>query len=364
MSLRSLWTAFDEVVTKVQFGGAERTELYRSLALLLDNNVQISDALHELYLAYSDDEKRPGEPLAVVTKECHQAYANGRKLHEALKRWVPHQEAALLEAGETTGSLSNALRDAIMAITYNQRIKSALLVATLYPGFLNAIACLLLWIISNKLVPKMAQLSDPDTWEGVGYALFVISDVTTNYGVYVIGALITLLVAISFSLPRWTGDLRIYADRAPIYSTYRLVHGATFLLNVSVMIRAGIPIHDALLQLAKGAPPWLYQRISFAAYGTKQGANLGVALQRAGQDFPDKKAVRFLKILATRSGFEEALHNYSQEWLETSIRRVEATSRLSLIFSACLMAALMVTVVVGTYDMQVAIEQSVDSRSR
>jgi type II secretory pathway component PulF len=363
MSLKSLWSSIDEFVTKARFGSRERIDLYQSLALLLDNNVQISDALYELYLVYSDEEKKPGEPLAMVTKECHQAYANGRKLYQALKRWAPHQEVALLEAGEATGALAKALRDAIMAIGYKERIKSAVVVATLYPGFLNSIACVLLWIIANKLVPKMAQLSDPSTWEGVGYSLYVIADVTTNYGAYLVAGTIVLLILIFYSLPRWKGDLRVYADRAPIYSTYRMLHGSTFLLNVSVMIRAGIPMHEALVQLAKGAPPWLYQRIAFAAYGTKQGANLGIALHRAGQNFPDKRAVQFLKILATRSGFEEALHNFSREWLETSIRRVEATAKLTLLFSACLMAALMVVVVVGTYDMQMAIERSVDART-
>lgn len=363
MNLKSLWTSFDEFVTRAQFGAAQRTELYRSIALLLDNGVRLDDALYELFNVFSDEQQRKGEPLAVVCMECYQALANGQKLSQALKRWAPHQEVTLLAAGEQSGALSQALKDAIRTIAYKQRITAAVLSATLYPAFLYTIAGVLLWVISTLLVPKMAKLSDPDTWEGVGYALNIIAWSASNFGIYAVIALLAVLAAIFYSLPRLTGEIRIWLDRAPIYTTYRVLHGSTFLLNVSVMIRAGIPLHDTLLLLGKGAQPWLYERISAAIYGTRQGGNLGVALDRAGHRFPDKRAVQFLKILASRDGFEDAINNYSQEWLEQCIRQVENSAKLSLIISAGFMAGLMALVVLGTFDMQTALEQSVNART-
>jgi type II secretory pathway component PulF len=363
VNLRNLWIGFDEFVTRAQIGASKRIEFYRSVALLLDNGVQLNEALYELFVVYSDDKKRVGEPMAVLCLECHRALSNGDKLSDALRRWAPHQEVTLVAAGEQSGALSQALKDAVRTIGYKQRIRTAVLTATLYPAFLYSIAGVLLWVIATLLVPKMAQLSDPETWEGVGYALNILAWSASTFGVYFVVGLFILLTAVFYSLPRLTGELRIVLDRAPIYTTYRILHGSTFLLNVSVMVRAGIPLHDTLLLLAKGSPPWLYERIAAAIYGTRQGGNLGVALDRAGHRFPDKQAVQFLKILASRDGFEDSISNFSQEWLEQCIKKVENSAKLSLIISAAFMAGLMAIVVLGTFDMQTALEQSVNART-
>lgn len=363
MMLKTLWSLFDEWLTKVRFGAGSRIELYRSIALLLENNVPLNAGLLELHNVFSDDRKNTGEPLAIVALECFQATSNGRKLSQALSRWAPHQEVTLIAAGEQSGALANSLKDAIRMISYKQRINAAVLSATIYPSFLYSLAGLLLWVIATILVPKMAKLSDPDTWEGIGYLLSVISWAVTNFGIYLIVAIVGILVAVFFSLPRLTGEIRIFLDRAPIYTTYRVLHGSAFLLNVSVMIRAGIQLHDALLMLHQDAEPWLKERIGAAILGTRQGGNLGVALDRAGHRFPDKRAVQYLKILASREGFDEAINKFSQDWVEQCIKRVEQSAALSLIISAAFMAGLMALVVLGTLDMQDALDRSVSART-
>ncbi|MEB0222039.1 type II secretion system F family protein [Pseudomonas sp. AB12(2023)] len=363
MNLRAILSNVDEFVIRVQFTSRTRIEFYRSIALLLDNNVLLNEALIELYNVFSEDGKKKSDALAVVALECHRGMSNGLKLSEALKRWVPHQEATLIAAGEKSGALSQALKDAIRTIIYKQRIVSAVLGATLYPSFLYTLAGVLLWVISALLVPKMAKISDPETWEGVGQILYLVASATTSFGIYTLVGLVLLIIFIFLSLPRWTGDMRVFMDRWPIYTTYRVLHGSTFLLNVSVMIRAGIPLLDALLLLSKGGSPWLKERIDAAIYGTRQGGNLGVALDRAGHRFPEKRAVQFLKILASRDGFEDAINNFSMEWLEQCIKRVEASAALSLIISSAFMAGLMALVVLGTFDMQDALDRSVGSRA-
>ncbi|NWC89942.1 type II secretion system F family protein [Pseudomonas reactans] len=363
MMLKTLWNSFDDGLTKFRFGSGSRIELYRSIALLLENNVALNDGLLELHNVFSDDQKNPGEPLAIVTLECFQAVSNGRKLHQALSRWAPHQEVTLIGSGETSGALATSLKDAIRMISYKQRIKTAVLSATIYPAFLYSLAGILLWVIATILVPKMAKLSDPDTWEGVGYVLSVLSWAVTNFGAYLLAMIVGLLLAVFLSLPRLKGDVRVFFDRAPIYTTYRVLHGSAFLLNVSVMIRSGMLLHDALLLLHQDAQPWLKERIGAAILGTRQGANLGVALDRAGHRFPDKRAIQYLKILASRDGFDEAINRFSQDWVEQCIKRVEQSASISLIISAAIMAGLMALVVLGTLDMQDAIDRSVSART-
>ncbi|MNJ62758.1 Bacterial type II secretion system protein F domain protein [compost metagenome] len=129
------------------------------------------------------------------------------------------------------------------------------------------------------------------------------------------------------------------------------------------MIRAGIQLHDALLLLHEDSEPWLKERIGAAILGTRQGGNLGVALDRAGHRFPDKRSVQYLKILASREGFDEAINRFSQDWVEQCIKTVEQSAKLSLIISMALMAGLMALVALGTLDMQDALDRSVSART-
>jgi type II secretory pathway component PulF len=356
------WEGFEEWIVRYQFGGGTRIEFYETLSLMLENNVLLSDALHELYMVWSDKGRKPSEGLALIAKKCHTEVANGKTLGQALEKWVPSQEVSLINAGERSGGLVQAFADAIRIIQAGQRIKSAILSATVYPAVLMSITGLLLWIIATKMVPKMALMSNPDNWPGAAYALHIISDIVTDYGLAIVISIIVLLSLISYSLPRLTGSIRIFLDRTPIYSTYRMLHGSTFLLNIAVMLRANVLLKDALQLISDNANPWMKERVMAAHYGISIGGNLGVALDRAGHRFPDKKAVQILMVLAARKGFEEALNRYSERWLEQSIKNVEKTASLCLVISISIIAMLMGLVVTGTTQMQQSIEQEVSSQ--
>ena len=356
------WESIEERIVRAQFSGNNRIEFYETLSLLLENNVLLSDALDELYMVWSDKGRKPSEALAIIAKKCFIAVSNGKTLGQALDHWVPSQEVSLITAGERSGGLVQAFADAIRIIKAGMRIKSAIISATIYPAMLMSITGLLLWIIATKMVPKMALMSNPDNWPGAAYALHIISYIVTNYGMAIIIGLVILLVLIIYSLPRLTGSVRVTLDRMPIYSTYRALYGSTFLLNIAVMLRANVLLKDALEVIAEKANPWLKERVNAAHYGIGIGGNLGVSLDRAGHRFPDKKAVQILMILASRKGFEEALNNFSERWLEQSIKNVEKTASLSLVVSITIIAVLMGLVVVGTTEMQQAIEQEVGSQ--
>lgn len=356
------WESFEEYVVKLQFGASSRIEFYETLSLLLENNVLLSDALNELNMVWSDNGRNPGECLAVIARKCLYEVSNGMSLGKALERWSPNQEVSLINAGEKSGNLVQAFFDAIRVITAGQRIKSAILSATVYPSVLLSITMLLLWVIATKMVPKMALMSNPENWEGAAYLLHIISQVVTNYGLIILVVFLSTLTGIFYSLPRMTGTLRIFLDKLPIYSTYRMLHGSTFLLNISVMLRANVLLKDALQLISGNATPWLKERVDAAHYGIGIGGNLGVALNRAGHNFPDKRAVQILMILSARSGFELALNKYSERWLEQSIKKVEKMASLSLIISITIIAMLMGLVVTGTSQMQQSIEQEVNSQ--
>ena len=339
--------------------GGMRIDFYEGLRNLVENGLGTKDAIKELNNIWSYGGKKPGETLAVVTRDLLEQIANGTPLSRALSRWVPYEEASLLAAGEQS-DVAQSFDDIVKVITAKQQILGAVASAVVYPAFLCVPLAILLWMVSTQMIPAMARVSSPESWTGAAFALYQLAEFVTSYGLAVVLMLAGLVAAFVFSLPRWTGSVRALFDRGPFYSTYRMVHGSTFLLNMSVMMRANIQEANALDMLGEYANPWLKERTRSARHGIAMGNNIGVALEDAGHDFPDKKAIQFIKILAARKGFSQALNKYSERWLQTSIKRIKRMATISLSVAILLLGGVMALVVVGSQDIQSNFEQSMD----
>lgn len=344
----------------IRHSGATRIGFYEGFQNLVENGISTNDSLKELNKIWSYGGKKPDEPLAMMTRDLMVQLSNGTPLSRALSRWVPYEEASLLAAGEQGAKLVQACDDIVRVITAKQQIVGAVASAVVYPAFLSIPLSMLLWMVATKMIPPMARVSSPESWTGAAQVLYQLSNFVTGYGAISVVVLFALIAAFVMSLSRWTGSARMIFDKGPLYSTYRMVHGSTFLLNLAVMMRANIAPYAALEMLGEYANPWLKERIRGALYGIRMGSNLGVALDDAGHNFPDKKAIQFIRILAAREGFESAINNYSERWLKTSIKRIQYMAKVSFTIALLLLGSVMALVVVGTQDMQNNFEQSMN----
>lgn len=161
MQLHDLMARLDLAVIRLQFYGAVRMELYEALSLLLENRVLLDVALKDMYKIYSENGKKPKRALAAVTYDCYREVADGKPLSKALSKWVPYQEYTLIAAGERSGDLKSSFDNCGKIITAKQDILGAILLATVYPTFLMAMVCVMLVMVSTKLVPKLARLPTP-----------------------------------------------------------------------------------------------------------------------------------------------------------------------------------------------------------
>ncbi|MBA6068116.1 type II secretion system F family protein [Pseudomonas mosselii] len=347
-----------------KFSAGSRTTFYEGLQVLVENGISVNDSLKELYDVWSIQGRKPDKPLALVANDLMTQLTSGEPLSKALSRWVPYEEASLFAAGEQSSRLSGAIEEIIRTIKSKQQIVGAVFGAVAYPSFLMVPMVFLLWMISHELVPSMARFENPENWQGAGWLLYQVSNFVTGYGLFALLSLIVAIVLLVYSLPRWTGRARAYADRMPFFAMYRMVHGSTFLLNLAVLMRANIAPYQALEMLAEYASPWLKERIKATQYGIRMGSNIGVAFDDAGYNFPDKKAIQFVRILASRDGFDKALNNYAQRWLLEGIKRLQLSARISFILSILFIGSLMGLVVMGTQDMQGSIDNSTQQTRR
>lgn len=353
------WSALLESWYSKQFGGTERIQFYESMVALLENAVTVDEALKEVGGIYSDGGKHRNHPIALACSGIGMSVRNGKPLAEACRAWMPYQEMAIIGAGERSGNLPQAFYDCIRIIEARQRIVSLILTTTLYPSLLWALMAYLLHIIATRMVPAMARTSNPEGWTGASAFLYGIANFVNHWGLVSLISFVLLLVVVVVTLPYFCGPLRVRLERLPPWSIYKALHGSTFLLNISVMLRSNINQIEALDALMLNAKPWLRERLVAARYGVRMGKNFGMALKLAGHEFPDKMAVQFLCVLATRKGFSDAIHRFSNRWLESSLRNVERYSKGILLFSSMAMGILMILVLVGTYSMQATVTTTI-----
>lgn len=341
-----------------QLDDAGRSRLYRTLAMLLDNRVLLAEALREMWGVHSDDGKKPNVVMARFLMDARDAVDEGRSLSTAIRRWASAEEAALLSSAERTGDWRGALDDAMRLIAAKRGILSAVVGGMAYPLMLFATLAFVLHIIAHKLAPAIAAALPGAEWTGVTWLMFVVADMATRFGVWFLIAASVLGTAVLISLPRLTGNWRYRLERIPPYSIYRVMQGAPFMIAIAVMLRARIKLLDALNLLGDHASAYMRERIDAIRRGIARGDNLGVAMADADYDFPDKEAIRFIRLLASRDGFDGALLNYAEDWMANAVSRVQMTMRVVGIVAMLAVAGVIGMVTTASFAIQNTIQAS------
>ncbi|MBF22308.1 MAG: secretion system protein F [Pusillimonas sp.] len=350
---------FELKLNKWLFSGNLRIELYETISLLLENGVVLSKAIKDIYLIESENGKKPKAVRALVLNSLRRGIERGQSLSSAMASWVPNQEVALIKAGETSGNLSAALKECAIIIRAKQDISGSVIGGVLYPLAILSVLIVLLYQIATRMVPQFARITPEETWTGASWVLAQIAYFVVNWGLVSLVSLLLFMVWVIWSLPNlYRPRIRIWLDQIPPWSIYRALHGSTFLLNISVMLKAGVRLQDVLILMARTGSPWVRSRIGAALEGINSGENLGEALQRTGYKFPDKRMVQYLRAVGDQDGFDEHLARFGEHWLSKSVAKVKNAFRIINAICVVILGALMLLVVVGIYSLQGAAQQS------
>jgi len=359
MAIADIWDAisFDALkgwafrsYVKLSFGMTSRINFYESLTLSLDNGESVLDTLEQQRIAFEEDGVAAlPAPQLVIVEDCIRALSRGDQLADALYEWVGIQEVSLIAAGESSGDLVAGLDRAVESLERRQALQHVLRAALMMPivygiGIVSAI-----FYISLELIPELLRMQPKEAWPAptqkmIGLGLFVVGN-----WIYLLAAFLALAGWLTWALPNLTGRVRDRFDKLPVFSTYRVFVGTTFLLNVSALLAAGIPLEQALIDMARYANAYLRERIDDTVRGIKTGANFGQALQFTEHDFPDKATVRNVKALAEKKGFEVALEKFTKRWLKQNMKLMERSAAVLRMVMLLAGAYVIVTMFQGVY---------------
>ena len=334
---------------KKGFSADQRMRFYDKLSRLEANGVGLQDAIVDLK-ARAEKRGKTGA-LSIILHHVQRDLSEGISFAQSLSRFVPINEAMVIRAGEDSGSLNKALLICVDIIKANQEMKRTVLTAVAYPALLTPVFCVALYVIGRYAMPNILLKVDPYTLHGPSKWLYEMSLFMQTDWIFSLFALFFLLVALTvISLPRWTGRIRVYFDKIPPWSIYRLVSGSGWLLSLAALVDAGVGVLQANEQInetVKKKNPWLSERLRPCISAIKKGVSLGDALALAGHGFPDQDIIDDLSIYEPLPDFQSILVKMGIKEIDSSIARVSVQASIlkwSLIFGFLFMV---ITIIVG-----------------
>jgi type II secretory pathway component PulF len=330
----------------------KRIALLRKLASLLRNDFTLMNALGRLEMIESNNGKNPNEPFAIVMREWQKNLERGMSFSDTTRGWLPDEETLLV----TSGNISNlvvALENTTRVIESARRIRSAVRSAVAYPLFLLILTFGIIVMVGLYLVPPLVEVAGSDViWRGAARGLIGMSDFTIKYWyMFVVGFLILVFV-VGLSLNNWSGRLRAKFDKLPPWNIYKIHISVGWLMSLSSMISAGITMPDAIRMLADNASRYLRSILEEVLHYIANGDNLGVALARAGRDFPNKEIIGDLMIYADMTDFDKNITSIANDYLDDSVRKMESISNVLNSIGILMVSAIIAWVVLGTFQMQ------------
>ena len=317
---------FFTISVKFEFGTQQRQKLYIKLSQLLGNGVGLDIALGQLERI---SKRKKGSVMGELYGRWRRNMANGKNFGACIGPYVPSSEAMLIETGANSGKLIDSLLNAADAIEQQSKVKKAIVTAAAYPGVLIGMLIAAMVLSAYKVIPTFEEILPLEDWTGVSYYVAVSSRFIREYGVLILAIFLVTIMIISFSLPRWTGPVRIYFDKFVPWSLYKMWQGSSFLLAISSLMAAGVKLDEnSLARIARKADPYLSERVKGIRKSISAGENLGDALYKSGFKFPDEEIIDDLVIYARLRGFDQNLIRITRTWVDDLVERVTVTMKI------------------------------------
>lgn len=350
--LRRGWERTEAWLGRKTFNASDRLKIYEDLSFLLDNNVKLEDAVRGIAENRREGTLRPGASVYCLL-DVAQALTRGKPLDQGLRRWIPRNEASIIQAGIQEKRLADALRRAISLVLAVRDIRSTTTERLFQPLLLFlsliALACMMSW----NFLPQLETLKPREQWQGSLVWMAGISDLFGQHLILWSAGLLFVAAWTWWSFANLTGPARNLMDNLPPWSVYREIQGATFLLNFAALSRAQVKEEDALLQLSLHGSPWLRQRLNAAHRLMQSGRSLGQSLYDSGYKFPSRDAINRLKLLTQGDGGEAIIDSFARNQLDKTLAGIKSLAGWLNLMIYTLSGLYMALVAISTQNLSV-----------
>ncbi|PTX52367.1 type II secretory pathway component PulF [Gemmobacter caeni] len=352
---------FERRFAKALFFTEDRLSLYQELAALMRTGVSKTDALQMAWKVASDEGRKPKETTALILRDIGDGMRNGLSFGDAVRRWVPPEDAMILEATENSDDFPGYLDRYCEVIRKRRQILNIIIGGLLYPLALLAAVYGIAFYFGSEVVPKIEGLLPTEKWSGAARFLLLLSEFSESVAIPVLVGSVSILLAVLVALPRWAGRGRSVADRLPVFSLYRMYTGVSFLISISSLVQGGLSPINAVERVRPLSSPYVGYRLNRIRSHMLNGLNLGAALHASGTGWPDPRMNLSIKIYAETHDLSAQLHRISEEWMERARERILRSIGLIRTVVLFLVFGVILGIVGGMYALQDQIVSSMNS---
>ncbi len=234
---------------RVKVSRPELVDLFRGLSAMLEAGIDVSQCFSIL----RDETDRPD--LRNVLADLKLNVESGIGLDEAMANHPTVFEAQvcnLIRAGSYSGKLVEACNDVADHIEWVDQLVSDVKQATIYPAVVVVAVFGLILLMFTFVVPQFAVIFDSLNMElpSTTKAVVAMGDFTVRYWWLLIVSVAATIAMLMF-LPRLHPEFGLYLDRMklkiPLFGPLLLLLSQSrFAHNLSLMLKAGVPIVEAL----------------------------------------------------------------------------------------------------------------------
>ncbi|MCR6481017.1 hypothetical protein NU688_33005 [Variovorax sp. ZS18.2.2] len=303
----------------------ERANFYRDLADALKRKVGIRDFFERQ--ASNARLLRNTTSLRVYQAMSKRlASGQGSSLSDLMRGIAPASDQLLMRAVDDAGARKvEALNVSADAVEFQLRtlktVRFELMVPLIAIPLVGALCG-----TTSTIVVGIAKESPPEIWHGYNGLVRWLAETINAYAL-VIGIATVAAVAVFMNmLPRWIGSGRLRVESWPGFSLYRDYNAAVVLTSMSMMIRSGKTLREALEAMRASASPWLRWHLARIVRSIEDNPTDYIAAFGRGLMPPTVRA-RLASLLDSSSSFGEALVMLGTSEIATLENRVSVSAK-------------------------------------
>jgi type II secretory pathway component PulF len=229
------------------------------------------------------DRRRASREGDILDFWANKMERDGDTLPLVLKDFIPREEYLIILSSPTDQGLERVIQ--FLKRTVERR--STLISALYYPFLLVIMMLVMMGLIGYEVMPTLISIQTRQGHEPSKLFLFFL---TKSWLLPL--PFLGLYFTIKLSLTRWSGPLRVWADRfLPPWNYYCRIQAIIFLISFANLWQGGRTEVETLHVLATTSNLWLRERLMVITHYLEEGQSLGQAMLHSGYHFPSREII-------------------------------------------------------------------------
>lgn len=311
----------------------QRAAFYEMMASLISDGTALDSALRQLHHRYAEKKR----PLAPILRRWVAAMDEGRTFADASRSFISDTESVIIAAGEKSGDLPVAFAQAGLVARAGAAINKTIRTEMATPCVQVVLLVGMLVGFSTQVAPGLLRSIPMTAMDGSQQALFRLAETVASTWFVAVPAMAVAMALAIWSMPRYNGALRPYLNRLPPWSVYQIYSGSTFMIALSALIRAGVPIEAAIRFIRNHSAPVMRQYLGEMIARLRSGMDQGVAMDVGllSDDLSDAVAV-----YSKTTTFDAAMSKIGNEAIESGINGIKLKASVARIAATLLIGVL------------------------